>query len=56
MDHLDQISVQGYSVDDGEHGNGVYCVAVPILDFSESVVATISINGPSERLSPMSQI
>jgi IclR family KDG regulon transcriptional repressor len=56
MDHLDQISVQGYSIDGGEHGNGVYCVAVPLLDFSESVVATISINGPSETLSPVSQI
>jgi len=53
MDHLDQISVQGYSIDDGEHDNGVHCVAIPIFDFSKSVVAAIIISGLSERLSPI---
>ncbi len=55
MDHLAQIRGQGYSIDDGEHENGVYCVAVPIFDFSGSVVAAISISGPSERLAPIGQ-
>lgn len=55
MDHLDQIRGQGYSIDDGEHENGVYCIAVPIFDFSGSAVAAISISGPSERLAPIGQ-
>ncbi len=55
IDHLDQIRDQGYAIDDEEHENGVHCVAVPIFDFSGSVVAAISISGPSERLAPISQ-
>lgn len=55
MDHLDQIKGQGYSIDDGEHEKGVWCVAAPIFDYSGSVVAAISISGPSERLAPISQ-
>ncbi len=55
IDHLDQIRDQGYAIDDEEHENGVHCVAVPIFDFSGSVVAAISISGPSERLAPIGQ-
>ena len=55
MDHLDQIRGQGYSIDDEEHENGVCCIAVPIFGFSGSLVAAISISGPSERLAPIGQ-
>lgn len=55
MKHLVQIRSQGFSKDDGEHENDVRCLAVQIYDFSGSVVAAISISGPSERLSSIDQ-
>jgi DNA-binding IclR family transcriptional regulator len=55
IDHLVHISDQGFSIDDGEHENGVRCVAAPIFDFTGNVVAAISLSGPSERLDPIAQ-
>lgn len=55
IDHLVQIRDQGFSIDDGEHENGVRCVAAPIFDFTGNVVAAISLSGPSERLDPIAQ-
>ncbi len=48
--HLDRIKEQGYAVDDQEHEDGVSCFSAPIFDLAGSVVAAISISGPSERL------
>ncbi|MCK4801868.1 MAG: IclR family transcriptional regulator [Anaerolineales bacterium] len=55
MKHLAQIRSQGFSKDDGEHEHDVRCLAVQIYDFSGSVVAAISISGPSERLNSIDQ-
>jgi IclR family acetate operon transcriptional repressor len=40
----------GYAVDDGEFGEGVRCVAVPIFDRRKSVIAGLAVSGPSFRL------
>jgi DNA-binding IclR family transcriptional regulator len=42
---------RGYAVDDEEINLGTRCIAAPVFDFSERVVAAIGITGPSSRIS-----
>ena len=44
------IRERGYAIDDEENEPGVCCVAAPILDSSRHVIASISISGPSVRI------
>jgi IclR family transcriptional regulator, KDG regulon repressor len=48
--HLNSIREQGYAVDDEETLHGVRCVAAPIYDHREQVIAAIGISGPSTRV------
>lgn len=48
--HLDQTRRQGYSVDDEEYSYGVRCVAAPIYDYRNKLVAALGISGPAGRL------
>lgn len=47
---IEKIRNQGYAIDDEECEDGVRCVAVPVRDFSGSVVAGISLTAPVTRL------
>ncbi len=47
---LAAIRVRGYAVDDEEHDIGVRCVGAPIWGFNGEVTASISISGPSVRI------
>ncbi len=49
-EELAQIRRQGYSVDNMEHEEGVYCIARPIRDHTGEVVAAVSITTTSLRL------
>lgn len=49
---LDKIRRQGFAVDDQEHEVGVRCVGAPIRDASGSVIGSLSISGPSARITP----
>jgi len=44
------IRQRGYAVDNEENEEGIRCVAAPILDHSQRVVASISISGPAIRI------
>jgi DNA-binding IclR family transcriptional regulator len=50
MDHLKQVSAQGYAIDDEENERGIRCVAAPIYNESGKVLAAISISGPAFRV------
>lgn len=39
--HLETVRAQGYAVDCEEFGNGITCVAAPIMDYTGKVVAAI---------------
>lgn len=43
--HLRGVRERGYAVDDGEAIPNVRCVAVPIRDFSDRTIASISLSG-----------
>lgn len=48
---LARIREQGFAIDDEECSLGLRCVAAPIRDHRGSVVAALSISGPTQRLS-----
>ncbi len=50
FDELKKTAERGYSIDDVEHEEGVRCVGVPIFDFNGNVNASISISGPTQRI------
>jgi len=44
------IKIQGYALDNEERELGVTCIAAPIFDCYNEVVASISVSGPTSRL------
>ncbi len=48
---LDRVRRTGFAVDNEECEQGVRCVAAPVRDFTERVVASVSVTGPSTRMS-----
>jgi len=47
---IEKVRSQGYAVDDEECEEGVRCVAAPVKDYMGKVIASISVTGPSSRL------
>ncbi len=47
---LAQVRELGYALDNGEQEEGVRCVSVPVYGPGNTIVAAISISGPSSRL------
>lgn len=41
---------RGFAIDNGETGESVRCVAAPIRDYTEQVVAAMSISGPQKQV------
>lgn len=47
---LKTYSNQGYSIDDEENEEGLYCLAAPVFGADRQMVAAISVAGPRERM------
>src|SRR5699024_593560 len=47
---LDQYYSDGYSIDDEENEEGLFCIAAPIFGANNSMIAAISVAGPKERV------
>ncbi len=50
LQELEKTVLNGYAVDNMEHEDGVRCVGAPIRNYSGSVFASISVSGPSQRV------
>lgn len=48
--HLDKIAIEGYAIDEREHEEGIRCVAAPIFDRNNKIIAAISVSGPVFRV------
>ena len=48
--HLSRVRERGYAIDDCEHQPDVRCVAAPVRDKDDCVIASISISGPEFRM------
>jgi DNA-binding IclR family transcriptional regulator len=48
--HLETVRNQGYAIDDEEDNLGTRCVAAPIRNESGHVIASVSVSGPSTRI------
>lgn len=42
---IQQAREQGYAVDDEEHEKGIFCIAVPIYDYTGKIIAALSVGG-----------
>ncbi len=51
-DDLSVIRRRGYAIDDVEHEEGVRCVGVPVFDRQGEVAASVSVSGPTQRVTP----
>lgn len=47
---LEEIRYRGYALDQGEHFEGIHCIAAPLLDVHGQPLAAITIAGPSTRI------
>lgn len=51
---LERVRRRGYAVDNEEIEVGVRCIGVPILDENQRVIASVSVSGPSSRITTQS--
>lgn len=49
---LDTTYSRGYAIDDEECELGSLCIAAPVINFTNHVVAALSVTGPIERMAP----
>ncbi|MCC5991704.1 MAG: IclR family transcriptional regulator [Rhodobacteraceae bacterium] len=47
---LTRARAQGYAVDNEEKTDGMRCIAAPVFDMNQEVVAGISVSGPTSRI------
>ena len=50
LKELRTIRERGYAVDEQEHEVGVRCVAAPVWNHTNEVVAAVSVAGPADRM------
>jgi DNA-binding IclR family transcriptional regulator len=50
FEELSRIRERGYAIDDQEFEEGLRCVATPVRDHTNTVVAALSVSGPTTRM------
>jgi IclR family acetate operon transcriptional repressor len=51
-EHLRQIKIRGYAVDDEENEEGIRCVGSPIFDYTGRVIGAVSVSGATVTIPP----
>ncbi len=47
---LEKVRAQGFAIDNEELFHGLVCIAMPIRDYNNKIVAALSVSGPSFRM------
>ena len=50
LDVIEQVKIKGYAIDDRESADDVFCIAVPLKDYTGKTTAGISISVPAGRI------
>ncbi|WP_223592527.1 IclR family transcriptional regulator [Neobacillus bataviensis] len=50
VEQLEVFAALGYSIDDEENEEGLYCLAAPVYGVDHTIQAAISVAGPKERM------
>lgn len=48
--NIDRVKKNGYAIDNEEHEEGISCIAGPIFNHNEEIIAAFSISGPTNRM------
>src|SRR5262249_19898298 len=52
VEQLKEIASVGYAIENGEYLKDVRTIAVPIKDYTRTVVGSLAVSGPAYRISP----
>jgi DNA-binding IclR family transcriptional regulator len=55
IDQIENYRLKGWYVDDEEHDEGIRCLAAPVYDYMDKVVAAISISGANTLISKQTE-
>ena len=50
-EELEKVGRQQFAIDDEECEMGARCIAAPIRDYTTKIIASISVSGPTSRMS-----
>ncbi|MBA9027348.1 MULTISPECIES: IclR family transcriptional regulator [Bacillaceae] len=50
LTEIEQVRINGYSIDNEENEPGIVCFAVPVKDYSSKVVAAVSMSMPASKV------
>lgn len=50
LTELQRVRQQGYAVDAEEYCLGLYCIAMPVRDYTERIIAAVSVSTPTVRM------
>lgn len=52
---LEKVRQNGWAIDNGEHEEGIVCIAVPVFDYTKGAAAAISVSWPQFRFEQAKQ-
>ncbi|MEH7237587.1 IclR family transcriptional regulator [Bacillus sp. JJ1562] len=50
LSEIEKVRLAGYSIDNEENEQGIFCLAVPIKDYSGNVIAAVSMSMPATKI------
>ncbi len=53
---VQRVSAQGWAVDNEEHEPDIRCIAAPIFDYTNKIIAAVSVSGESRIINPKSDL
>ncbi|MGM0923688.1 MAG: IclR family transcriptional regulator [Bacillota bacterium] len=52
LEEIEKVDSQGYALDNSENEASLMCVAFPIFDHNGKIIASFSVSGPNNRVTP----